>query len=164
MAGFGDEGGADAASKFGTDGNVLQVGIGRGETARGRSRLTESRMQAARGWVDENRQRVYVRGFELCELAVVEDHPGNGMVFGQVLEDIYRGRNCSALAVLDRLGQVHPVEKNISQLSGRADIEFRSRDFVYFLGLRANLTFKVRRHPGQRCSVVLHSRLFHALT
>ncbi len=38
--------------------------------------------------VDQRRQRVDVSGLQLGELAVVEDHAGNGMIFRQSFQHI----------------------------------------------------------------------------
>ena len=48
VAGFGDEGGANSRAEFGADGNVLQIGIGRGEAAGRRAGLVESGVQRVR--------------------------------------------------------------------------------------------------------------------
>ena len=91
VAGFGDEGGANAASEFGADGNVLQIGIGGGKPSGGGSGLAEGGVQASGGAVDERGQSVDVGGFQLGELAVVENHAGDGMVFGESFENIDGG-------------------------------------------------------------------------
>src|SRR3984885_641750 len=84
----GGEGGANTASELGADGNVLQVGIRRRKTSRGRSGLAEGGMQTSGGAIDERRKRVDVCGLQFRELAVVENFSGNRMLFRQRFENV----------------------------------------------------------------------------
>ena len=52
MAGLGDESGANAASEFGADGNILQIRIGGGKAPGGGSGLAEGGVQASGGGID----------------------------------------------------------------------------------------------------------------
>ena len=76
VPGRGDEGAADALAQLGADGDVLQVGIGRGEPAGGRHRLVEAGVDAAVG-ADELRQGVDVGRLELGQLAVAQQELGD---------------------------------------------------------------------------------------
>ena len=122
VAGRGDEGGADLAAERGADGDVLQVGIGGREAAGGGADLVEGGVHAAFG-VDELRERVEVGGLELGELAVFEDEGGDGVVLGEFFEDVLRGGDDLALAVLHGLGEEHLVEEDVAELLGRVDVE-----------------------------------------
>ena len=109
----GDEAGADFTANGGTDGDVLQVGIDRAETARGGANLVECGVDAAVG-VGEDRERVEVGALELLELAVFED-PGRDFVLGgKAFENVLGSGDDLALAVLDRLGKTHLVEENVA--------------------------------------------------
>ena len=69
------------------------------------------------------RQRIEVGGAELGELAVLEDERGDGMVLGEFFEDVLRGGDDFALAVLHGLGEEHLVEEDVAELLGRVDVE-----------------------------------------
>src|ERR1039458_9572043 len=112
VAGCGDEGGANLAAKRGADGDVLQGGVGGGEAAGGGADLVEGGVYAAFG-VDQGGQRVEVGGAELGKLAVFEDERGDGVMLGELFEDVLRGGDDLALAILVGLGQVHFVEEEI---------------------------------------------------
>src|SRR5581483_1350099 len=103
VAGRGDEGGANLAADGGADGDVLQVGVGGREAAGGGADLVEGGVDALIG-VGERGQRVEVGAFELGELAVLEDVADDGIVGREVFEDVLRGGDDFALAVLERLG------------------------------------------------------------
>ena len=53
----------------------------------------------------------------------------------QLFQDVDRGRNGFAFAVLHRLGQIHLVEEHVAQLLGRIDVELDPAEFVDFAGL-----------------------------
>src|SRR5215831_12810554 len=72
-AGLGNEGGANAASKLGTNGNVLQVRPCGGQSSRHRHQLVERGVDAARPWIDERRQRIGIRRLELGEGPMLDD-------------------------------------------------------------------------------------------
>ena len=122
VAGGGDEGGADLAAEGGADGDVLQVGVGGGEAAGGGADLVEGGVDAAFG-VDELREGVEVGGLELGELAVFEDEGGDGVVLGELFEDVLRGGDDFAFAVLHGLGEEHLVEEDVAELLGGVDVE-----------------------------------------
>ncbi len=68
-------------------------------------------------------QRVEVGALELLELAVLDDEGGDGVVLGELFEDVLRGGDDFALAVLHRLGQAHLVEEDVAELLGGVDVE-----------------------------------------
>jgi hypothetical protein len=72
IAGLGDEGVADAAADLGSDRDVLEVGVGRGEAAGLGARQRVAGVDPAGFLVDLLLQRVGVGRFELGELAPFE--------------------------------------------------------------------------------------------
>ena len=163
VAGFGDEGGANAAPEFGADGNVLQIRIRGRETSGGGSGLAEGGVHAPGCGIDQRGQCIDVSRFQFRELTVVENHAGDRMIFGQSFQYIDSGRYGAALAVFHRLGQIHAVEENVAQLLGRADVEFHPGGFVnLFFALRGDLALQFRRHLRQRGGVDFDSGLLHA--
>ena len=127
VAGLGDEGGANLAAQLGADGNVLQIGIDRRQPPGRRARHVERGVQAQGAGVQQRRQRVNVRRFQLRELAIVEHHPRHFVLGGEAFEHIDRGRNCFALAILHRLRQIELVEEHVAELLGRVDVELDAR-------------------------------------
>ena len=122
VAGGGDEGGADLAADGGADGDVLQVGVGAGEASGGGADLVEGGVDAAFG-VGELGEGVEVGGFEFLELAVLDDEGGDGVVDGELFEDVLGGGDDFAFAVLHGLGEAHFVEEDFAELLGGVDVE-----------------------------------------
>jgi len=73
--------------------------------------------------VDELRKRIEVRRLKLRKLTIFKNKRGHLMLLGEFLQNILRGRDHLALAILHRLRQEHLVEENIAQLFGRVDVE-----------------------------------------
>ena len=110
MAGFGCEGGADLAAKFSADGDVLQIRIGGRETARSSTGWVEGGVETAGDGADERWKSVDVSRFEFRELALFEHQTRGGVIGGEVLQYIDRGRYSFAFAVLHGLGQIQAIE------------------------------------------------------
>ena len=72
----GRECGANLAAELGANGNVLKIGIDRGEAAGGRGRCLKGRVDA-RIRIGQQRQRVDVVRFQLGEVAILEHQPRN---------------------------------------------------------------------------------------
>src|SRR3984885_9573484 len=144
VAGLGDEGGANAASELGADGDVLQIRIGGRKASGSRAGLAEGGVQASAGAMDERGQRIDVGGLQFRELAIVEDHARDGMILGESFENIDGGRYNAAFAILYRLGQIHFVEQNVAELLGGANVELHARGFVDFFRLHADLALEFR--------------------
>src|SRR5579864_5846039 len=72
VAGFGDEGGANFASEFGANGNVLKIGIRGAEAAGGGACLVDLRVQTARVRRDKLVKRVGIGGIQLCHACGAE--------------------------------------------------------------------------------------------
>ena len=84
------------------------------------------------------------------------------MLSGQSFEHVHRGRDCLALAVLERLGQVELVEQHIAELLRRVDVELEAALFVDLARLCLDLALQPLRHLGQHFAVELDARVFHA--
>ena len=109
VARAGHERGANLAAQFRAHGNILQVGIRGTEAARGRGGLAEAGVQAAGFGVNQFRQRIDVRGFELGEFAVFEDFARHFVQERQLFEHVRGGRaRFSAAPSAER--QTHFVE------------------------------------------------------
>ena len=161
VAGGRDEGGANLAAEGGADGDVLQIGIGGREPTGGGADLVEGGVDAAFR-VDEVGQRIQVGGAELGELAVFEDERGDGVMLGEFFEDVLRGGDDLALAVLHGLGELHLVEEDVAELLGRVDVEAISGLGVDALGEGVHLDGEARGHGGEDAGVDADAGLFHS--
>ena len=126
-----------------------RLGFVTGEAAGRRADLVEGGVDAAFG-VGELRQRVEVGRLELGELTVLEDERGDGVVLGQLFEDVLRGGDDLALAVLHRLGQEHLVEEDVAELLGRVDVEAVA-------GLLVDLSARLSISTARRLDMVLRT-------
>ena len=117
----GHEGAADAPPQLRADGDVLQVGVGRGEPPGGGDGLLERGVQAPGGRVDEDRQGLDVGGAELGVDAPVEQHGDHGVRRAELLEHLGIGRVAGLGALAAR--QVQLVEEDLLQLLGAAQVE-----------------------------------------
>jgi len=85
-----DESLADAATLFAADGDVLQIGVGRGQ-APGIGPCDDiGCVHAPRLGVDVILQRVGIGGFELLQLAVIQHAGGKIMGGGQIFQHLGR--------------------------------------------------------------------------
>ena len=64
--------------------------------------------------VGELRQRVEVGALELEQLTMLQHIGGNGVLGREIFEDVLRGGDDLAFAILERLGKVHLVEEDIA--------------------------------------------------
>lgn len=119
--GAGDEGGADLLPLLGADRDVLKIWIARGESAGGGDGLVEGRVDASRRWLDQQWQRIDVGALELGELAVLEEHPREGMARGELFEYLGIGARAGLRPLHDR--QAELVEQHRANLDRRGDSE-----------------------------------------
>ncbi len=122
-AGLGDERRADAQAELVTDGNILQVGIGRGKPAGARHGLVETGVQAAGFRMDELGQRINVSGLELGARAVLDDLARQVVLLGERFE--HRGFRGILAALLQALaaGELEFLKQDFAELLGRVDVE-----------------------------------------
>ena len=97
-----------------------------------------------------------------CELAVLEDQGGDGMVVGELFEDVLRGGDDLALAVLHGLGQAHLVEEDVAELLGRVDVEAVAGVGVDALGEVVDLDGEAGGHLAEDGGVDADAGLLHA--
>ena len=97
-----------------------------------------------------------------CELAVLDDQRGDGVRFGELFEDVLRGGDDLALAVLHRLGQEHLVEEHIAELLGGVDVEAMAGVGVDLLGEVVDLDGEARGHLAEELGVDADAGLLHA--
>ena len=104
---------ADVAAALGAHRDVLQVRVEGAEPARGRNRLGKRRMDAPRFRVDELRQRVNVGGFQLRQLAPLQDQRHDRMLVGHLLEHLLASLILLALGQPGVLHEVHLLKENL---------------------------------------------------
>ena len=129
LSGRGDEGLPDLPPGLGADRDVLEVGIGAGQSAgRGGGQLI-GRMHAVGGRIGCLCQGVGIGAFELGQLAPVEDDPrqlmglGQGLEHGGIRAPLSGGRLLAA-------GQVHLAEQDLADLPRTGDVEGSAGDFM----------------------------------
>ncbi len=124
------EGAADLATGGRTHRDVLQVGIAAAQAPSCGNGLVEAGVQAAGFRIDEQRQRVDVRAFQLGELAPLQDEPRQLVRLREFLEDVSRGGRRFRLRVAPQGGQLQLVEQDARQLLWRGDVERLARHAV----------------------------------
>ncbi len=97
----GDESGADAGALVGSDGDILEVWIGAGESSGGGAGLVEGGVDAAGLGIDEVVEAVEVGVDEFDEGAVFEDETGDFMFGGEFFEDFDVGGGAGLIAFDD---------------------------------------------------------------
>ena len=128
---LGDEAGAHGAADLGPDRDVLQVRVGAREPPGRRRRLVEGRVDAARGGVDQVRQRVEVGVLELGQLAPGLDLLDDRVLVADLGEDPGVGREAGFAAAL--AGQPEILEEDCADLLRRADRELLPGQLVDLL-------------------------------
>ncbi len=93
---------------------------------------------------------------------MLEDERGDGVMLGEFFEDVLRGGDDLALAVLRGLGKKHPVEEHVAELLGRVEIEAMARAGEDALGEGVHLDGEARGHGGEDSRIDADARLFHA--
>src|SRR5262249_33245140 len=119
----GDEGTPDLAALLGADRNVLQVRLGRRQTA-GRSRRQRvARMHAMGLGIDVAWQRVGVGRLELRNLSPVENFTRQRVpLLGEIVENPRAGRPLTGLG-LSAAGKPEFAEQDVAELLGTARVE-----------------------------------------
>ena len=124
-----DEGGANFATFFRADRNVLQIGIGRREPSRRRRTQRVARVNAAGLGVDIGRQRVGVRRLELRHLPPFEHRVDQAagvavqlLVGRKFIEQVGARFPLAALRLL-AARQLQPIEQQFAELLRRSEIE-----------------------------------------
>ena len=161
MARFGDEGVADLPAQFGPDGDVLKIGIGRGQPTGLRRSEAITGVDPSGGGVDLRLERVGVGGLELGQLTPFEHQPGAGHALGgKPFEFVDVGRIGPALALAPAL-ETEPVVKHLAELLGRADRERAAGRFEHPLLEPRNLGREGLRQGGKMLAVDLDALALH---
>jgi len=93
---------------------------------------------------------------------MLKDERGDGVMLGEFFEDILRGGDDLALAVLGGLGEKHPVEEHVAELLGRVEIEAMAGGGEDALGEGVHLDGETRGHGGEDRRVDADAGLLHA--
>ena len=116
MARVGDERAPDLAAELGANRDVLQVGIAAAQTPGRRPRLVEARVHAAGLRVDQLRQRIDVRAFQLLQRPPLEDEARQLVREGELLEHFHGGRRGLRLHVPLERGELQFLEQDLREL------------------------------------------------
>ena len=156
------DGGANELAAVGADRNVLQIGIGGGETSRLGEGLREGRVDASVIRIDTLRQLVHVGRLQLRAGTVLENLPHDGMVVDDRLQGLLVGRELSALRLLRPRGlepELHIEE--VRQLLGGVDVEIRSAAGTDVRSQGVDLSVEFESVLAQGRHVDLHALAFH---
>ena len=159
VGGADDEPAPDPPAFLGSDRDVLQVRIGRGQAAGGRDRLVVGRVDAP-VLVGHGDQRVH-DALELGDVAVAQqvlEHRVAGL--GQQPGERLGVGGVPGLDPLG-LGQAEFGEQDLLKLLGRAQVEFVPDQCVGALLGRLHLTAQRRRHGGEVVGVGGDARTLH---
>ena len=136
---------ANLPAQLRAHGNILQIGLGRAEPAGRCARLAQAGVQPPGGRIDQLRQCVHVRGFQLGDFAELQN------LARQLVHQRHRfknigGRRAGFASAARRRPQAHLVKENFRELRGRIDVEFHFRDFPDRAFDAANFLFHRGRH------------------
>ena len=132
-AGVGDERLADFLSVFVADGDVLQVGIAGAEASGSGHRLVEGGVYAARTWVDELGQGIYIGAQQFLQSAVFQYLPDDVVLAAVALQHLFGSDVLSGLGLFGLLHDFQLVEQHFAYLLGGADVECLASHLVDFL-------------------------------
>ncbi len=93
---------------------------------------------------------------------MLEDERGDGVMLGEFFEDVLRGGDDLALAVLAWLGEKHFVEEHVAKLLGRVEIEAVAGLLEYLFGEGVHFDGEARGHGGEDSRVDADAGLLHA--
>ena len=128
---------AQLGPQLGADGDVLQIRLGGGQAARGGDGVLEAGVDAPVG-ADDLAQAVHIGGFQLGQLAIVQNLLDDGVGAPQLVQHVGVG-GIARLSLLHR-GQAQLVEEDAAQLLGGVDVELLPRQVedVFLHGLDAH--------------------------
>ena len=117
------------------------------EPSRGRDRLVERGVDAARARIDEGGQGVRVGALELRQLAVLQDLPGQRVPERQLLQHVHVGR-VARLGALDG-GELELLEEHRRELLRRVGVDRLAGQLVDLPEERVELRVELLREPGE---------------
>ncbi len=162
VARCGDEGLADAPPLVRADRNVLQIGIGRRQSAGRRDTLMIAGVDASRVLVDLLGQLVRVGRLEFGDAAIFENQFGQRIRCRQFLEHVFRGRRLSGRRLAHHR-QAELAEQDLLQLLGRIHVERAAR---FGVSLRLQLQHARREFRAlrlQKSPIHQHAGALHAI-
>ena len=115
----------DPASQLVPHGNILQVGIGRGEPSGRCHGLVERRVDLARHRIDQQRQCLHIGRKQLLHAPVFEDLIDDLVFVGEGLQVLLLGRKLLGFGHLGLLRDAELPEEHLAQLPRRIDVERR---------------------------------------
>ena len=154
------EGAPDLAAAARAHGDVLEIGIGGGETPGGRAGLIEARVDAAGVRPDVSGEGVHVGGLQLRQLAVLDQQAWHFVAEGrQLLEhlDVRRGTRLGSLLH----GQLQALEQDGPELRRRVDVELAAGGAVNVELERGQLFIEAARHFAQQHAIHENPRRLH---
>ncbi len=157
----GHEGAAYLAAPFGADGDVLQVGVGGGEAARGSDSLVVDSMQSARGGVDELGEAIEIGAHQLADGAVLQYQRDDGVLIRELGEDVFGGGVLLGGGARRLVGHLQLLVEYVAQLLRRADVEAFAGQPVDFLLDGVALLGELPRIFPQRLNVDTNAFLLH---
>ena len=139
-------------------GNILEVGLRTAQPSCRRYRLIENSVDSA-VCPDVAGQSVCIGGFQLCQLAVVQNFLHYRILGSQLLQHV-RSSGISRLRLLS-IGKLHLPEQNLPQLLGRVNIKNLPCSLVDFLLQRLNLSPEPLAVSLKLLPLYADSRLLH---
>jgi hypothetical protein len=155
----GDEGVADPASELRSDGDVLEVGVGRGQPARRCHRLVEGGVQPPGVRVEQQRQRLDICAAQLRVDPPLEDLVDGGVRRTQVLQHRRVGGEARLRAPPAR--QVELIEEDLLELLRAADGELVTDRFVDLLFQPGDLLTENSRELTECLAINGHADRLH---
>jgi hypothetical protein len=111
--------------------------------------------------VDELREGVDVGGLQLLYPAVLEDLSGQGVVEGQLLEDLLGRRRGPRLRGLPSGPEAQALEEDLAELHRGVDVERGAGERVDLPGERVELRLHLAAHRRERRAVDLDAGALH---
>ena len=157
-AGRGDEHAPDLFAALLAYGDVLQIGLGRRQSARSGDRLTEHRVYPSLG-VYQRQHAVEIGGFEFGKFTVGQDKRNDRVLVFECREHFNVGR-IAALCLFARF-QSEFFEQNVRELFGGIEVERLACKLRYPCGQLVQLCSESLCKRIQRTLVDGESPVFH---
>ena len=161
LARFGDEALSNLLAVLAAHGDVLQVGVGRGEAARCRYSLIERGVDMSGAWVDELGQRVDISAEQLLQSAMLKDMVDDGRLGAQLLQHLLGCYVLTGLGLLRFLHYLHLAEQHFAHLLRRGDVELVTGELVDALLYLLHALGEHLRCLGERTGVETHAVHLH---
>ena len=154
-----DEHAAEFAAELRARGDILQIRLGRAQTARRRDGHLEARVDAPVGR-DDLQKTVAVGRAEFCVLAVLQNLFDDGILPPQFFEHV-RVRRPAGLRLF-AVRELQAFKEHLAELLGGIDVERPARLFIDVLLERLELHFHLAAEGRESVRVHAHARVLHA--